>query len=462
MPAQVKQFYTGPWVFNGAFQWTEDGQRGQWNSGSGFISPRAGVALRITDKTALRVGWGRFITPWLATTDMTMGSYFYGFNLETPAAPFVQGVPQVHLDDPFPSWYPIQTSTGKSLGRYAGMGDSLTFFAAERPRQHTDRFNFSLQRQIPFGIRAELTTLISRSNAVATRNVNQVDPRIAYTYKAATNIQLPNPFYNLLPASKFPGSLGRQATVSLSQLMVPYPHYGSLSVTDYEDNGGSHYEQYAIKLQKSYTHGLTFLTGYAYIRQRNLSYYDDVATYLQMRTWQESSNPRHRITFAGNLELPFGHNRHFLNAAPRIVDAVVGGWNLSPMLTWRSGNFISFGGLLASGDPKIDNPGPKGWFNTAVFQRLPSYTQRTNPVTYSGLTGPGYFNLDLSLVKSFRVTERFSAELRADAFNAPNAMTWNDPNTTVTSTYFGKSSGQLVANGVGVGRQTQIGLRVRF
>jgi hypothetical protein len=41
-------------------------------------------------------------------------------------------------------------------------------------------------------------------------------------------------------------------------------------------------------------------------------------------------------------------------------------------------------------------------------------------------------------------------------------MTWNDPNTGVTSTYFGRSSDQLNANGVGVGRQTQIGLRVRF
>ena len=132
------------------------------------------------------------------------------------------------------------------------------------------------------------------------------------------------------------------------------------------------------------------------------------------------------------------------------------------MLTWRSGNFISFGGLVVTGDPHVSNPGPARWFDTTVFQRLPAYTQRTNPVTYSGLTGPGYFNLDLSLVKSFRIVERLSAELRLDTFNTPNSMTWNEPNTTVTSTYFGKSSGQLNANGVGVGRQTQLGFRLRF
>ena len=462
MPAVVKQYYSGQWIFNGAFRWTESANRGQWNAGSGTLSPRIGIAFRLNDKTAIRVGWGRFMTPWLATTDMTMGSYFYGFNIETPALPFVQGVPQLHLDDPFPSSYPIQDAPGKKLGAYTGLGDSLTYFAAERPRQHTYRYNVSVQRQLPMGIRAEFTALVNYSNSVGNRNINQVDPRIAYTYKAATNVQLANPFYKLLPTDKFPGALGRQATVSLTQLMVPYPQYGSLTVTDYEANGGGYYQQLATKFQKSYSHGLTFMGGYAYLRARNLSYYDDVATYLQQRTWQEATSPRHRVTFAGNWEMPLGHGRAFLNALPRVADAALGGWNVSPMLTWRSGNYISFGGLLASGDPQVSNPGPNGWFNTAVFARLPAYTQRTNPVTYSGLTGPGYFNLDVSLVKAFRVTERFSAELRMDLFNAPNSMTWNDPNTSVTSTYFGKSSDQLNANGVGVGRQTQIGLRIRF
>ena len=72
------------------------------------------------------------------------------------------------------------------------------------------------------------------------------------------------------------------------------------------------------------------------------------------------------------------------------------------------------GPLIASGDPRVDNPGPDRWFNTGVFSRLPAYTRRANPVTYSGLTGPGYFNLDISLMKSFRVNERFSGELRLE------------------------------------------------
>jgi hypothetical protein len=81
---------------------------------------------------------------------------------------------------------------------------------------------------------------------------------------------------------------------------------------------------------------------------------------------------------------------------------------------------------------------------------------------YSDVTGPGFFNLDTSLTKSFRITERFSAHLRLDSFNTPNKMTWNDPSNNISSTFFGKSSDQFNLNGVGVGRTTQLGLRITF
>ena len=66
------------------------------------------------------------------------------------------------------------------------------------------------------------------------------------------------------------------------------------------------------------------------------------------------------------------------------------------------------------------------------------------------------------VAKNFRITEKISSELRMDAFNAPNTMTWNDPSTSITSTFFGKSSGQLLYNNIGIGRQAQFGFRVRF
>ena len=462
MPAQVQQFYGGPWIFNGAYRWTEDDHRGQWNADSGVFSPRLGLAFRVNDTTAVRVGWGRYITPWISSTNITQGNS-YGFDLDTTVPSPVLGVPQMNLDNPFPSSYPLQPVRGKSLGVNTGLGDNLAWFNDDRERQRTDRFNISVQRQLPFGIVADVTYFLNFSNVVATRNINQVDPRIAYENKSATNVSVANPFYNLLPENEFPGPLRNQRTVNLTALAVPYPQYGSLTATDFENNGANRYHQFSVKIQKSYDRGLSLQGGYSYNRERSLEYYDDIAQYLQQRTWQDGSSYRHRITLAGTWELPLGRGRAFLNALPRGLDAILGGWNVSPILTWRSGNFVRFGGLVETGvDPHVANPGPDGWFNPAAFARLPAFTPRSNPWQYSGINGPGYLSFDTSLVKAFKITERFSAELRLDTFNTPNSMTWNDPTTNVTSTFFGKSSDQFRANGVGVGRQTQFGLRVKF
>jgi len=63
---------------------------------------------------------------------------------------------------------------------------------------------------------------------------------------------------------------------------------------------------------------------------------------------------------------------------------------------------------------------------------LPAFTRRANPLWYDGVTGPAFFNLDVSMVKSASITERFSAQIRLDSFNLPNEMTWNDPATAAS------------------------------
>ena len=53
---------------------------------------------------------------------------------------------------------------------------------------------------------------------------------------------------------------------------------------------------------------------------------------------------------------------------PRVLDYAIGGWDLSGIMTWRSGFFVRFGGLQVNGDPIVDNPTPNRWFNTAGLQ----------------------------------------------------------------------------------------------
>jgi hypothetical protein len=149
-----------------------------------------------------------------------------------------------------------------------------------------------------------------------------------------------------------------------------------------------------------------------------------------------------------------------MNAAPRVLDAILGGWKLSPVLFWRSGNLLRFGGMLWDGsDPKVDNPTAQQWFKTSGFERLPDFTPRTNPWDFPGLYGPGVLKLDGSLSKDFRITERFKAQLKADAFNLLNNMSWGDPSTSVDDSSFGQSTNQA---GLTFGRRVQLGARIEF
>jgi hypothetical protein len=461
IPDVVKQFYTGPTIYNGAFQFTDSNNRGQWNAGSGTWSPRIGAAYRINDKTSVRAAYGRYVTPWISGTTDFNNLTTPGYTNYTGAPPLVQGVPQMHLSNPFPASFPVQPAYQKTLGAYTQLGDSTTYYQLDRPRQKSDRFNFSIQRQLPTGMVLDVTYYLNRSSFVfdTSRNVNMVDPNIAYKYKDAVNQQVPNPFYNVLPVEKFPGPLRYQETVSISSLMKPYPQYGDLNVVDGQPGGNLKYQSLQIKLQKNYSKGYSFLFGYNYHNERDERLYNDIAVYSQQYTWIDSPASRHRLSLAGSWEIPFGKGRQYASQSPRIVDALIGGWNLSPIISWRSGAFLQFDGMVANGDPRIDNPTPQRWFNTDVFSPLPAYTPRSNPWVYSGLTGPGYFNIDASLVKQFNITERFRFALRMDSFNLLNSITWADPSTNVYSSTFGQSTDILTNTH---GRRTQLGLRVEF
>ena len=119
---------------------------------------------------------------------------------------------------------------------------------------------------------------------------------------------------------------------------------------------------------------------------------------------------------------------------------------------------------------------PSGYYwNPSAFQVLPSgqtYTLRTNPLQYSCITGPNFFDLDASLLKNFRITEKWQAQLKITAYNATNKLNLGDPNTDRTSPYFGQAlfqgapAGQFGAQtatyGNQAGRQIELGVKLIF
>jgi hypothetical protein len=61
------------------------------------------------------------------------------------------------------------------------------------------------------------------------------------------------------------------------------------------------------------------------------------------------------------------------------------------------------------------------------------------------LRGPGFFNLDMSLFRNFKLTERFTVQARGEAFGSTNTPHFGNPGTSVDGNNFGiisSSSGE--------------------
>jgi hypothetical protein len=169
-----------------------------------------------------------------------------------------------------------------------------------------------------------------------------------------------------------------------------------------------------------------------------------------------------------NWDLPFGRDRAFGKDLKGWADALVGGWSLSGIINLEKGSYftptLSNNASLNStitlrpnriGSGKVSNPSRSLWFNPADFT-VPA------PFTYGNsgraiLEGPNFASADLSLAKSFTMTEKSKLELRCDAFNALNHTNLANPNAQVDSVTAGR-----ITNIVDFKRRIQIGAQITF
>ncbi len=106
------------------------------------------------------------------------------------------------------------------------------------------------------------------------------------------------------------------------------------------------------------------------------------------------------------------------------------------------------------GNWQLANPTVSEWFNIAAFVANAPYTYGN--AGRNIIRAPGLVNLDLALHKSFRITERISAQIRAESFNATNTPALGAPNTVVGNPLFGQITS------AGAARDNQLGLKVVF
>jgi len=366
-------------------------------------------------------------------------------------------VPQARISDPFPATNPLIPAVGKGYGRYTGLGGGNTWDEQDYHPGINDRVNVSFQRQLPGQVHTDITWFANFGRDLPyTKEFNLVDPSLIYSQKALLDQTIPNPFYQYLTPDKFPGQLRNQASVTRRSLLSTYAQYGGLSQVN-TDGVLNRYQALQIKVQRPFSRGYTFLFAYNYNRERNYNFFNDIDQFAERFTYLDSNNPRHRISAGGTYDIPIGRGRKLLPGLHPVVDAVVGGWSTSALLFANSGAFLRFGTMQVDGDPRIPNPTRDRWFDTSKFARQPAFTPRSNPYQYDGLTGPTNWNLDMTLSKFFRITERVQFELRLEGYNVSNSFIPSDPVTNVTSGTFGRT-----VNQANRGREFQYTARIHF
>src|SRR5205814_3834416 len=114
-------------------------------------------------------------------------------------------------------------------------------------------------------------------------------------------------------------------------------------------------------------------------------------------------------------ELPVGKGKQFV-PGNKIVEAAIGGWQISGVTTFKSGfplsisattnNTNSLGGNQRPnlvGNPRLDHPVIDRWFNTDAFAQPPAFTFGNVPRTTPYLRAQGTNNFDSSLQKYWRL-----------------------------------------------------------
>jgi hypothetical protein len=420
-----------------------------------YFAPRAGLAYRLDEKTVIRAGFGTSYTPFPDNT--------YAYNYPVRSNNQYNTVGNGYADTFLPSGLPASFQNGFPLpvpvtipangiipaNTSQLLSQSMVTVNKNFKNPYVESWNFAIQRALPFGFTLDTAYVASHGvDNVATYNLN-------------TNL-----------STLGGGSAGQP----LNQLFGK-----TAGVTLYFAGFSSSYESLQVKLDRKLGSGLFLTTAFTWGKAMGYQSSDDggLDFYIdQQRNYARADFDREYVySQSFNYRLPFGQGKRFLTSGPAAW--ALGGWQLSGIISVSSGTPMTF---TANGS-SLNTPGetqtadqagavslPKGinvgnpWFSTASFTQPAGI--RFGSSGRNVLSGPGLFALNAALAKTFHVTERIGAEIRAETFNLTNTPQFSNPSTSLTSSTYGYVTGTLGSgtgvNGTGGGRALQLGAKVTF
>jgi hypothetical protein len=420
------------------------------------FAPRIGLAYSMNDKTVIRAAYGIFYgalegigyslnlgvnPPFAFNSNFNSTGCAYG-NCATNGQTLETGWSSVLAQGI------IQTASSPNLN---GSDDVKTTYSQQ--------FNLTIQRS--FG--PEVTATIGYVGAVTHHLQTPVDPN-----------------NQALPVG--PGDN--------SQAARPYPdlNYGSYIVYGSDAN----YNSLQTKLERRFSKGMQFAASYTLAHSlddsrqplsdatNSIDYRNARQLGLRYDYGSSYQDVRHRVTFTGEYELPFGYGKQWMNHRG-ITNTLVGGWSTNIAFSAQSGNPFSIqnsnnstGGVGRGNAVRVADPFKPGgtprpglgstcatktrtlqsWFNPCAFANPPVAVDPgkplPNPLPPAGVVSisdagaraaygpsgrtlvdsPGFNKIDFSLFKAFNFREGMGLKVRGDVFNLFNTPAMENPITT--------------------------------
>jgi len=409
-------------------------QRAGYESDKNNFAPRVALAWAFgkDSATVVRAGYGVYYdqSPLAPGEGLYFNPPFFDFRFyfQLPQAPLT-------IFNPFPFNTPSQSPP------------SAFAFDRNLRTSYTQHWNLSVQRQFGANLVAELAYVGAKgTKLLAARDINQPQ------------------------ASPQPLNLR------------PNPLFGE--ITQQEGSAASNYHSFQARAQQRLAFGLALLGAYTYGKSIDNASgifssagdpnYPQNSFDLGAERGRSGFDVRHRFSLSYSYDLPFGKGKSLLGDAG-LATALLTGWQTYGVITLQTGRpftvallpefdnsntGISNLGFLGNDRPnligraKLQNPTPELWFNTTAFA-IPPFGSFGN----SGrniVDGPGFQNVNFSLIKNTALWEAATIQFRTEFFNLFNHPNFGLPDNFVGSPSFGRV---LSADSP---RRIQFGLKLLF
>jgi hypothetical protein len=325
-----------------------------------------------------------------------------------------------------------------------------------------------------------LATAISGTQPVGLSPVT-VDPRFRNASLRSWNVNVQRQLgAGFAIMTGYFGSSGRNLRVSrnINQPVdggVPYPATSSSSpirpgvplgvITQVESTGFSSYHALWVSATRRMSRGLTFDTSYTWSKSLDTNSLNSSGFAVQdgydipNQYGPSDFDARHRFVLSAIYELPFtGH-------------ALTRDWQVAAIVQAQSGNPVNIvtsnstlNGVANSVRPDVTGPirivgSVDQWFDPSSFVAV----DRFGNLGRNFVTGPAFHNVDLSIMKTVRLAERYRLQVRADAFDVFNHPNLGPPGNIVGSPNFGKITRTRLPTGeAGSSRQIQLSVKLSF